>query len=823
MKSLLRLLRYSAFALIVSAILISGGLWLYLSQKQPQLDGTLTTAHVQERARVVRDPWGVPHIQAQNPQDAYFTLGFVTAQDRLFQMELQRRLAKGELAEILGPDLVKVDKMFRSLLLRHRAQEMLDTGKAGGQGALTLLDAFLGGINHFINTQPLPVEFTLLGFTPAPFTRLDTLSVIGYMAYSFADGIKRDALYTILSESLTPRDLSMVFPRYDLDNRFTIMEGDKWVKAPPNPLGLNPSPAPGKKQFTNLFLALNPVFDMAETIVPPFIGSNSWVMAPSRSENGHALLANDPHIGIANPGVWYEVHMNYPGYENYGYHLPLIPFPLLAHNREKAWGLTMFENDDLDLYAETIHPEDPRRVKYKNAWAPVTTMEEKIKVKGHMDANLRIRITPHGPIISDFIQGYSGQPVSASWVYLKEDNPVLDVLHEMALAKTPASFGRAVSKLTAPGLNISYIDAKGNIAWWAAGRVPIRPGGASGLEIMDGASGKHEWQGYLPFEKNPQLVNPPGGMIITANNLPTLNPIEPAGILTGYFRSSDRAARIHTLLSQREKWTLEEMKQIQTDVHLQGGFPMSKQILGQLARREKELTPLEKQAFKRLEDWDGNMGEDTIGGSIFQFTTYHVLKQTLAPHMAPEHLNTYVDLVDSWSFLKRMLKVDFPPIQGKSAKGAPMEKEELILAGFKEAVKELAKRQGPIESWTWGNIHTVEYVHPIGRKKPLNHIFNIGPFPCPGASKVVNKMSAKKAKQDYKVASLPSTRRLVDCNAVDASVSIIPTGNSGNFLSPYYDNQAESYLHGEYRPMLYTREQIRQNSAHRLTLVPGNK
>ncbi len=425
--------------LVALGILLSGSAWVFLDRQKPLVQGTLVTPLVENETRIIRDRWGVPHIQAHSGMDAYFALGFTLAQDRLFQMELQRRLARGELAEILGPKLLDVDKKFRTLLLRKRAQDYLDRKDEIHPEALAFLDAFLKGVNHFVETGPLPVEYTLLGIRPRPFTRLDSLSVMGYVAYSFADGIKRDSLYTILEARLNRDDLDLIFPDYTLDNRVTIMEPQgvphKALASVSNnvdPKNYPANPA-GFEGFTQAFQTL---LDKTAQIVPPFTGSNSWVLAPDRSKNGHALLANDPHIGIANPGVWYEAHLTYPGYDNYGYHLPLLPFPMLAHNSTKAWAITMFENDDLDLYAETFDPNDPGRVRFKGQWTQVRTMDETIKVKGEPDVPLTIRITPHGPVISDFLEGYTGSPVSLSWVYHKVDNPILDVVYDMGKART---------------------------------------------------------------------------------------------------------------------------------------------------------------------------------------------------------------------------------------------------------------------------------------------------------------------------------------------------------------------------------------------------
>jgi penicillin G amidase len=811
MKRLLKFL----VALVVIVLLagIGAGTWIYA--RLPDLDATLTCPQLTQPATVTRDRWGVPHVQAQNGKDAYFAYGYTIAQDRLFQMELQRRMARGELAEILGPKLIDVDKMFRTYMLRRWAESQLaDTGSIDPE-ALGLLDAFLAGVNHFVDTGALPVEFTLLGTRPRHFTRIDTLSVLAYVAYSFADGIRRDSLYTMLKSRLTPQDLARVFPDYAAANHVAIIDS---VPKPAPLVAGNTPPDPSKPGNLDPLLA---VMDAAAEVFPAFEGSNSWVMAPHRSATQTALLANDPHIGIANPGVWYEAHIQYPGYENYGYHLALMPFPMLAHNRDKAWAVTMFENDDLDLYAETFHPDDAGKVMYRGRWTAVETLSETIGVKGGSAVPLTIRVTPHGPIISDFIKGYTGKPVALWWVFHHEKNPILDVVYDVARAKTVAELGIALADLAAPGLNFSYADRRGNIAWWAAGRLPVRPGHVTGKEILDGASGKDEILGYVPFEQNPHLINPTSGIIVTANNISSFDPVGSIERLRGYFRPSDRAGRILELLEKKKQWSVEDLKAVQTDTTLWAGIRMTSQIIAAIRAEGRPYGKTATQALDSLAAWDGSMETDTVGGSVFQFTTYHILKQALGNAMGEVHLTTYLNLVDHWDFLKILLTTEGPVIRGKSASGAAKNMKVIVADAFDAAVAELTARLGDdVNGWQWGNIHRVEWVHPVGRKKPLDKVFNVGPLPCPAEFTSVNKLKSKTGRHDYKVASLPSTRRIIDCGAPDRSQSILPTGNSGNFLSPYYKDQVHMYVTGKYRPMVFTDEQLADEKAHTLTLLP---
>ena len=292
-------------------------------------------------------------------------------------------------------------------------------------------------------------------------------------------------------------------------------------------------------------------------------------------------------------------------------------------------------------------------------------------------------------------------------------------------------------------------------------------------------------------------------------------------MVPGYFRPSDRAARIYELLSENEKWSIEELKKVQTDTKLNEGLEIVKRILPILESKKESFSESEANAFSQLKFWDGFMGTDTIGGTVFEFTIYHVIKEVLQSHIGSENLKTYLNQDEYWSFLKKFLKDDEPPITGKNPSINRQERDEIVLSGFKQAIKEIVLRLGEnAVNWQWGAVHTIEYVHVLGRKKPFNFLFNVGPFPCPAEFPSINKFKSKMGDHEYKVSSLPSTRRLIDVYSPEDSWSIIPTGNSGNFMSPFYDDQAQMFIQSQYRKILFTDEQIKKNSSHVLYLLP---
>ncbi len=707
--------------------------------------------------------------------------------------------------------------MFRTLLIKQQAEKYLAEQGNSNSKALSYLDAFLQGINYFIANEKLPIEYTILNVKPKPFTRVDSIASMGYVAYTFAQGIKRDSLYSRLLPKLGEKGMKVLYPEYLEENHTTIMQ--------PNVTKNSGDISERKLASVEKNLALlqdswQRVFVKANEIVPAITGSNSWVIAPSRSESGSALLANDPHVGVSNPGTWYEAQLSYPGYNNYGYHLPLMPFPLLGQTNNKSWALTMFENDDMDLYAETFDSNNPDLVKYKGKWAKVKVYQESIKVKDEKPQPLTIRVTPHGPIISDFIKGYTGKPVSLYWTYLDTENPVLDVLYGMSYSKNIEQFRQAISKLAAPGLNISYIDRQGNIAWWAAAKLVVRSAGVTGKEILDGSSGNDEIEGYLPFSSNPHLVNPSSGIIVTANNLPTAEPTPPLDLIPGYYAPSDRAARINQMLSKKDKWSLEQLKTVQTDMMVTEARKMSRFIVNVLQHQQQRLSPAEVHALKELNDWDGEYTIHAVGPTVFEFTTYHLLKDLLANKLDPEEFRRYMNLSDHWNFLKAYLKPGGSFAAGNN-EFFDTSKNEAILQSFKAAISEIVAKQGSnIEKWRWGKVHWVEFAHPLGKVKPLNLLFNLGPYPAPSGYPAINKFKSRKGNHDYRAISIPSTRRLVSFAANEPSWSILPTGNSGNAMSKHYADQTEMFLNNRYRKILKTKEQIDKNSEAILKILP---
>ena len=815
MNSVFSRIIYLILGLAVAIVIIIYGT---ISLSKPSNDGKLVVDEILENVTIKKDQWGIPHIAAKNQHDALFAYGYTVAKDRLFQMDLQRRLARGELSEILGEDLIEIDKMFRTYLISNKAKQYLSDTSKISSGALKYIDAYIQGVNYFIKTGPKTIEHRLIREEVRSFDRLDVASMTIYMAFSLMDGIRRDMLFSMLKEKISKNDLAIIFPDYADNNFLTVLE--EQIDSIPKRNYSN------EEHFSDsAYNSLISYFDLTEKVtglIPPFHGSNSWVLSPSRSSSGNAILANDPHIGLSKPDVWYEAHISYPGYNNYGYYIPTIPFPLIGHDDFKAWGMTMFENDEVDLYKETFNPENENQVFFDGKWVNSQVIKEQIKVKDKSSEDLTIRVTSHGPIISDYIDGYGGSPLAFSWVFYNLENPFFDMLYEITRANDIIDFQSSVSKVTSPGLNFSYVDKEGNIAWWTTGRLPIRDSNINSKSILDGSNPNHNIKSYVSFENNPQMINPKCGVIITANNLPTAKEIESIPRLDGYFRSTDRAHRIYKLLDQQEKWSTEELKKIQNDDFLFSGLGINKEIITVLKPLAGQFSSSESKAYELLQQWDGYIPIDSKGASIFQLTIYHVLKAAIEPTLGKDYFRIYMNNLDHWDFFKNLIYKKIVPFQRDSLQSNEKVTNDLIYNGFVNAVDEIKNKLGEdINNWDWGNIHTITFEHPLGKVTPLDYIFNLGPFPIPGANNVINKSMSTPGNHDYKVTSLPSTRRLIDIGSLENSYSIVPSGNSGYFWSNHYDDQLNLFLNGKYRKINFSKRQINSNLSHELLLTPN--
>jgi penicillin amidase len=788
----------TALAVIIAAA-AAGATW-YSESSKPQRSGELALEHLSAPVTVRYDERGVPHIQAANEADMYRALGFVHAQDRLFQMEMLRRLARGELAEVLGARLVDTDRLFRTLGIRAHADDYarkLDMSTP----ATKALQAYLDGVNQFQDSRPAPVEFDLLGIEKRPFTVEDTLSVVGYMAYSFAAAFRTEPVLTYVRDELGADYLKA----FDLD----------W-----HPEGVVGQPlASTDWQDLNRLAHLSQQA-LVEAGLPQFEGSNAWAVSGSRTASGKPLLAGDPHIRFAVPAVWYEAQLSYPGFNLYGHHQALNPVASLGHNEQFAWSLTMFQNDDLDLVAEKSNPDNPDQVWYQGRWVDLESREETIQVKDGEPVRLTLRRSPHGPIINDALGAAAGKtPIAMWWAFLETENPILDAFYQLNRADSLGKARAAAEKIHAPGLNIVWANAGGDIGWWASARLPQRPDGVNPYFILDGSTGEADKPGYLPFSANPQEENPARGYIVSAN----YQPQSPTGVaIPGYYNLPDRGQRLDQKLAQPGvKWDLNNSQALQLDPGTGYAPRLLAPILDEL--RAAAAGKDEQQLVERLAGWSGDHELDSIPATLFNQLAYELTRAAMQDELGEAFFDSLLQT--------RVLDVALPRLTADAQSPwwdrrgtAPVEsRAEIVKAAWQASLAHLRTTLGDDSAkWNWGTAHTLTHNHPLGQQQPLDRLFNVGPFAAPGGHETPNNLSHRIGPAPWQVIYGPSTRRLIDLADGAHGLGINPVGQSGVPFDRHYADQAEAYIKGEYLPMHFSDEDVKANSKETLVLRPAD-
>lgn len=780
------MLKKIAVSVLIIVLIIAIGFWFYVQSNKPVYNGNLQLSGLEEKVNVYFDKVGVPHIYAQNQYDAYVALGYVHAQDRLWQMELVRRIAAGRLSEIFGEDLVKTDKFFLGLGITEAADKnihKLDTAKQ----SYILTNAYLQGINQFIETGATPVEFRLIGIEKEKYTIKDIYNVFGYMSFGFAKAHITDPLMTNLKNNLGSeylKDLGI-----DSEPKTTMI--------------YNHNPKRKKSIASNISGSVSKI--MENTLIPPFVGSNSWVIGAKKTKNKKVIFANDPHIGFSQPAVWYQSHIVTPDFEIYGFNLALTPFPLLGHNRNYAYGMTMFENDDIDFYEESDNQTYEIR-------------EEIVKVKDGDDIIFEVKVGEHGPIMNDFLDNIDTEKsIAMDWIYTKIDNEMLDVSYEISHANSLSEFKNGVSKIYAPGLNIMYGDANDNIAWFAAAKLYTRKNSVNPKFILNGSNGEDDQLEYLDFSQNPQAINPPWNYVYSANNQPD----SIAGVLyPGYYLPQDRAKRIVELLKPKDNFTTDDIKAMVYDVQSSVVPDLILVILDNLTK--VNFTENEKEAIKILENWKGTYKSDEIAPTIYTKFLYRYTKNTFADEMGEEgfqqYLNTVLYLRQTEKQIKMLKSVWWDDITTKEVKE---NRDEIFTKSFHETITALEQQFGnDIKKWTWDKALSITHKHALDKVDLLRSYFNVGPFITNGSNEVLNNhIFTINDTGKYEVKAGPSTRRIIDFSDVENGVAILPTGQSGNVFSKHYKDQAQKYLDGKFVKMMLNKEEI-QASKDVLVLNP---
>ncbi|MDR7209821.1 penicillin acylase family protein [Flavobacterium piscis] len=786
----MRKIKKILLALFVLIVILSIILCTYIFHLKPKYEGEAQLKNIQAVTTVYFDDFGVPHIYADSEKDAMTTLGFVHAQERLWQMELLRRIAPGRLSEIFGSVALKNDMFFSGIGIEEasaKAISKLDKNSPSYQ--LTM--AYLDGINQYLEEGVTPIEFTLVGIKKEKFTIEDVYNIFGYMSFSFAMAQKTDPLLT------------------DIRNKYgTEYLKDLGIEGEFNTTKIKSSKE-NIEEYATIAKSVAALLDKSP--IPPFVGSNSWVVGPNKTKSGKVIFANDPHIGFSQPATWYEAHLVTPTHELYGCYLAGTPFPLLAHNREYAYGLTMFENDDIDFYLEKNKAGDSSQYQTPTGFASYETIQKTIKVKDTSDVVLTIKSSRHGPIMNDLLERLNRKdPIAMSWIYTQQPIEILDAVYGLSHAKSKDDFKKALQLVAAPGLNVMYGDVKGNIGWWATGTLYKHNKGVNSFLILEGSSGKDDIVEYLDFSKNPSAENPKWGYVYSANNQPEA---VDGYLYPGYYLPEDRAKRISSLMDAKSDWDKEAISRMMYD----NTSPVATEVVQNLISVSNFtlLNNVEKDAVAILKSWKGTNNIEDVAPTIYNKWIYLYLKNTFEDEMGSDNFNLFLGTHIGKQVIARQIvnenSVWWDNIKTKNVKES---RSGIVSKSFSQAISALREQLGDsVSDWNWGKVHTVEHEHPMGKIAVLRKLFNVGVFAAPGSNEVINnQFFGYNTDGKYYVKGGPSTRRVVDFSDIENSWSILPTGQSGNPFSKHYDDQAEMFNAGKFRKMKLNKEEIMKTS-----------
>jgi penicillin G amidase len=766
-------------------------------RRLPTISGTLKLPGLSAPVEVLRDRWGVPHIYAAAERDVYTAQGYVHAQERLWQMELNRRTANGRLSEAIGKLALDTDRTALTFGFRRLGEA--DWANANPK-TREVIEAYAAGVNAYLSSPEYraPVEFTLLGLRPQPWTAVDSLAFSRVMIWQLSHAWYGELLRAWMIEKVGARhaaDLEIEYPRLS-------------PVALPDGIEFNLRSAKGA-----LRAARGPFLNRA-------MGSNAWTLAGWRTTTGMPFLCNDMHLALSLPGLWFENQLTAGRLNVGGVSLPGLPMVLVGHNDRIAWGMTLAFTDCEDLFVEQIDDGPSPRSRSGKGWKPVQVIEEQIPVKGAKQPHTeRILVTHHGPVISDVV-GASGQRLAVCSMALRP-SPAIAGWHELNLARGWDGFVAAMKLIEAPQLNVAYADVEGNIGYWVTGKVPIRARG-DGRTPAPGYSGDHEWIGEVPFNKMPHAFNPRRGLVVTTNHK-IVRDRYPYW-LGNVYANGYRAQRIEQVLTSREKVGLDEFRAIHIDYTCLPGI----EFVG-LLQGFSTSDPRAGLALELLGAWDGVLSAETVGGTVYEVTRMRLVRNLLTPGLGPE-LTTRVMgqgfhpvLLAAHEFQGHdtvaMLRILRDPKSWwlQQAGG----KQEVLERSLIEAIDWLRVTLGPDPSrWQWGRIHRAPFDHALGLQKPLDRIFSRGPAPIGGDTDTPCQTAFSPENPYDNRSWSPSFRQIIDLQDLSRSLVMTVPGQSGRLGSPHYDDRIEPWCKGEYHPMLWTRPQVEKEVEGRLLLEP---
>jgi len=783
----------------------------------PQLDGEAHLSGLAAPVAVRRDEHGVPHIEAASQKDLFMAQGYVTAQDRLWQMDMLRRDAEGELAEVLGPSMVAQDTAQRVFSLYPSAQRVY-AGLPADERAR--FEAYARGVNLYIEQHrgALPPEFRLLFYQPRPWTGVDSLA-IGMVMVQMLDThwyskLTHEYVAARLGNAELEADLYPVGSWRDRPPTGILHDLNRPV-APPvqssgDPDDDDDTPSEARATSPSELVPVDMRGLMAALRLPACdgcsVGSNNWVVSGAHTANGKPLLANDMHLGLSEPGFWYMADLKAPGYHAAGVTMPGMPYVIEGHNEHVAWGITALMGDAQDLYLEKLDGRG-HYVANDGNWKPLVVDHQIIKVRGGRDVKLDVERTDHGPLLNPILHKEK-RPIALKWTVY---DPALNAMpvYRVNTAANWTEFSSAFADWCWPTLSIVYADDQGHIGYHAVGRVPVRPGrGISGNGIFDRPipygrpRARVEWQGYIPFDQMPSSFDPPSGFLATANARVTTE--KNAYPITGEWASPYRIERIYKSLEGRNGLTPKDMLTVQTDVYSEVEQEMGQRIAYAIDHASG-VDARQRQAAALLRSWDGRMSADSPAASVIAQT-----RKALWPMILETRLGKNWDeyqWMESDFAEEEIVMHSKPAWLPKNYKNW----DDLLAAAVRKALHD-GHAPDDLRQWKYGDWHTIEIDHPLGKFLPFaGRITSTGVQPMGGDSTTVKQIGHSVA---------PSQRFIMDWGNVDGSTENIVLGQSGNPFSPYFRDQWPDWYGGTTFALPFTAPAIAMHARHTLQLLP---
>lgn len=793
---------FSKISLLMEVIILSliiAGFNNPLSKKAKSLqyDGEISVTGTSATVTVFRDERGMPHIYAANEHDLYFAVGYISAQERLWQMDLIRRSATGSLSEIFGKSFVQTDLLMRSLNIAEKSRMVL---KNEDPVILECLKAFTEGVNNYITSgfSKLPAEFRILSYKPGPWKLEDITCIIGYMGWNLGSrNLSSEVFDYRLVSKLGPEKAKELIPDWKIDDAIVFPHykiGDSLLSA--------------AESFVRSGMKLESLG------IVPVSGSNNWAVSGRRSETGKPLLSNDMHLPFGSPGIWMQMHQVVPGQINVtGVLIPGEPFIIAGHNERIAWGMTNLMVDDIDLFCEKVNPDNFDQYFYNGQWREITLKEEVIKVRGGREDTMTIRYTHRGPVISSF-ENVEDAALSLKWAG-NDPSDEIKAVYLINRASGWKEFRSALSTFRTVSQNFVYADTEGNIGINTGGAVPLRK--ASANIIRSGETDEFDWKGYIPFEDLPSAFNPDQGYVSSANNK-TVDDSYPYYISTD-FAVPYRINRIRQMLEEKELYSIDDFKRMILDQHSVFAAMTTPLILRLNGRRE-ELTSQELNALYEFSDWDYEMKTDLIAPSLLEFFRMNFRKNLLADDLGELYGQLYYGYTEY--FIYRLLKTGYSDLVDNINTPQIETIDDIVLQSFKDCVSAISGIYGNnMQKWKWGNIHKLVIGHPLGSVRILNNIFhfNSDQYSVGGSDHTVSPFFSMTG--EFRVNYGASERHILNTADWDDSYTVIPTGESGIAGSEFYLSQTKSYMEGKFYRDLFSEEAVRAGARYTLKLVPG--